>query len=57
MDRELLRKALRLQICRQCFGAFVQHVQPGYLMGWVHERICAELDRFLQDVVDGKSPG
>lgn len=56
MDRELLRKALRLQICRQCFGAFVQHVQPGYLMGWVHERICAELDRFLQAVVDGKSP-
>ena len=56
MDRDLLRKALRLQICRQCFGAFVQHVQPGYLMGWVHERICAELDRFLQAVVDGKSP-
>ena len=56
MNRELLRKALRLQICRQCFGAFVQHVQPGYLMGWVHERICAELDRFLQAVVDGKSP-
>jgi predicted phage terminase large subunit-like protein len=56
MDRELLRKALRLQICRQCFGAFVEHVQPGYQMGWVHERICAELDRFLQAVVDGKSP-
>ena len=56
MDREILRKALRLQICRQCFGAFVQYVQPGYLMGWVHERICAELDRFLQAVVDGKSP-
>lgn len=56
MDRDLLRKALRLQICRQCFGAFVQHVQPGYLMGWVHERICAELDRFLQAVVEGKSP-
>ena len=50
MNRELLRKALRIQICRQCFGAFVQYVQPGYLMGWVHERICAELDRFLQDV-------
>ena len=56
MNRELLRNALRLQICRQCFGAFVQHVQPGYLMGWVHERICAELDRFLQDVVEQKSP-
>lgn len=56
MNRELLRKALRLQICRQCFGAFVQYVQPGYLMGWVHERICAELDRFLADVVAKKSP-
>ena len=56
MNRDLLRKALRLQICRQCFGAFVQYVQPGYLMGWVHERICAELDRFLADVVAKKSP-
>lgn len=56
MNRELLRKALRLQICRQCFGAFVQYVQPGYLMGWVHERICAELDRFLQDAVAKRSP-
>lgn len=56
MNRELLRKALRIQICRQCFGAFVQYVQPGYLMGWVHERICAELDRFLADVVAKKSP-
>lgn len=56
MNRDLLRKALRIQICRQCFGAFVQYVQPGYLMGWVHERICAELDRFLADVVAKKSP-
>ena len=56
MEPEQLRREVLLQICRQCFGAFVEHVQPGYQMGWVHERICAELDRFLQDVVAQKSP-
>ena len=56
MDRELLRKALRLQICRQCFGAFVLATKPDYDMGWMHERICAELDDFLQAVIEKRSP-
>ena len=56
MEQAQLRREILLQICRQCFGAFVEHVQPGYLMGWVHERICAELDRFLADAVAKKSP-
>ena len=43
MEPEQLRREVLLQISRQCFGAFVEHVQPGYQMGWVHERICAEL--------------
>ena len=25
-------------------------------MGWVHQRICEELDQFLEDVVEGRSP-
>lgn len=56
MEQELASRALWLQLCRQSLAGFVEHVQPGYQMGWVHEQICLELDRFLQDVVDKKSP-
>ena len=47
---------LRILLARSCMSAFVRHTMPGYLMGWVHERICAELDQFLEDVVEGRSP-
>lgn len=47
---------LRLLLARSCLAAFVRYTLPTYLMGWVHAEICAELDRFLADVVDGKSP-
>ena len=56
MEQELASRALWLQLCRQSLAGFVEHTQPGYQMGWVHEQICLELDRFLQDVVDKKSP-
>ena len=29
---------------------------PEYELGWVHEEICKELDKFLQAVIDRKSP-
>ena len=35
---------------------FVYATMPTYQMGWVHERICAELDAFLQAVVEKRSP-
>ena len=47
---------MRLLLARSCMSAFVRYTMPGYLMGWVHERICAELDDFLQAVVEGRSP-
>ena len=47
---------LRILLARSCMSAFVRHTMPGYLMGWVHERICEELDAFLEDVVAGRSP-
>ena len=49
-------RQLRILLARSCMSAFVRHTMPGYLMGWVHERICEELDQFLQDVVEGRSP-
>lgn len=35
---------------------FITLFHPGYKAGWVHQDICRRLERFLQAVVDGKSP-
>lgn len=47
---------LRRSLAQQSMAGFVYATMPGYLMGWVHETICAELDDFLRAVVDGLSP-
>ncbi len=43
-------------LARQNLQAFVLYTMPNYLMGWVHERICWEMERFLEDVIAQKSP-
>lgn len=43
-------------LARQNLQAFVLYTMPNYLMGWVHERICWEMERFLEDVVAQRSP-
>ena len=48
--------AERVALARSYLGAFVMATQPGYLMGWVHECICDELEMFLQAVAERKSP-
>lgn len=35
---------------------FIQRLNPKYLAGWVHEDICKRLERFSEDVAEGKSP-
>lgn len=35
---------------------FVKRMNPKYLAGWVHEDICARLERFSDDVAKGLSP-
>lgn len=47
---------LHFSIARQCLSGFIWLTLQNYKMGWVHEEICNELDKFLQAVVDGKSP-
>ena len=49
---DLWRKSLA---CHS-LAAFTLYTYPDYLMGWVHEEICKELDMFLSDVVAKKSP-
>lgn len=49
-------KELQRALARSCMGAFVKYTMPGYLMGWVHETICRELDSFLAAVIAKQSP-
>lgn len=48
--------ALRRELARQSLIGFVYAVRPDYLMGWVHQEICAELDAFLAVAAAGQSP-
>lgn len=59
IDRALIlaaRHELRIRAARQSLSNFVLETTPGYQMGWVHREICEELDGFLQDIADKKSP-
>ena len=47
--------------CQRQFAAhglapFILYMMPTYQMGWVHREICIELDKFLQAVIEGRSP-
>ena len=56
MDRQELKAELWRYLASNSLSGFVVRTLPGYKMGWVQRCICRELDLFLQDVVDGKSP-
>lgn len=47
---------LKRRAARAGFAPFVLFTTPNYKMGWVHREICETLEKFLQDVRDGKSP-
>lgn len=49
--RELLRRSAQTRL-----SDFILYTYHQYLMGWFHLEICEQLDAFLQDVIDGKSP-
>lgn len=49
--RELLRMDARRRLV-----SFVKYTFQGYKLGWVHLEICNRLQKFLADVLAGKSP-
>lgn len=51
-DLRLVQQAL----AQQSLVGFIYATCPQYIMGWVHEEICAALDAFLLDVQAGRSP-
>jgi hypothetical protein len=50
--RELALRVLQ----RRRLIEFVKGFHPRYKAGWVHHDICKRLEKFSQDVADGKSP-
>lgn len=44
------------ELCRRNLLAFVMKVNPAYKPGWVHRVLCRKLEKFAQDIADGKSP-
>lgn len=51
-DAEMARRVL----ARRRLIEFTKRFQRTYEPGWVHRDICRRLEKFLQDVIDGKSP-
>lgn len=47
---------LRTELAKHSFLAFVLATTPDFLVGWYHKIICQELDNFLRDVIEKKSP-
>ena len=58
--REELRRRARRELQRRraqhSLADFVLYTYDGYQMGWFHREVCDVLDKFLQDVIDGKGP-
>jgi len=44
------------ELARRHLLPFVMRFNPDYKPGWVHASICQKLEKFSQDVADGKSP-
>lgn len=47
---------LKTSLARNSLTAFILATMPSYKIGWVHQEICVELDRFLDEVNEKKSP-
>lgn len=51
-EQEMARRVL----ARRSLLAFIMRFEPNYKAGWVHKHICMKLEKFYQDVIDGKRP-
>ena len=41
---------------RQSFAEFLRYTKPDYQLSWFHEELASELDQFLDDVLQKRSP-
>lgn len=52
----MLVKAANEELARRDFSHFVKLTFENYQMGWFHKRLCDALQKFYDDVCDGKCP-
>ena len=56
LAREAQKVLARRQLGRKYLLPFVEEFRAGYKAGWVHRDVCKRLEKFLDDVVHGRSP-
>ncbi len=55
-DARVRRELAKRELARRHLLQYIFRYETTYLAGWVHQMIAEELEQFLQDSVDGKSP-
>lgn len=53
---EIERELAAREIARRRLLPFILRMKPDYMAGWVHELICAKLERFFEQVAAKQSP-
>lgn len=58
MSQEALaqQELAKRELARRHLLPFIHRFQPNYQAGWFHKDLCLRLEKFLQDVIDEKSP-
>jgi predicted phage terminase large subunit-like protein len=55
--KDSVKKELAARIlARRKLIHFITRMKPNYLAGWVHHDICRRLEKFVEDVAEGKDP-
>lgn len=54
--QEIKKELARRELARRRLVHFIKRFEPGYKVGWVHNLVCEELEKFYADVQAGKSP-
>lgn len=52
----VMAELARRELTRRRFIDFIQYLSPAYQAGWVHRELAAALERFLDGVVNKRSP-
>lgn len=55
-EQEAARELAQRELSKRHLLPFVMRFTPGYQPGWVHKIICAELEKFEQDIKAKRSP-
>lgn len=52
----MINKSLSIELSRRTLKHFIKHTYPTYVSTWFTDLICDEIDVFLQQVIEKKSP-